>query len=204
MSKQRQLAPTEPSSGGKVQSLRRANRDFAGHARPEQPSHTERRVPIALTTSGFGGNRLVAAVASGRDEFVLTDLGGALSIRVRLSIDASAIAREMVTSLDGTVVDWNTGRVEHAGQQTMLSKTELRLLACLLDAHADIVSHDRLIRSAWPDSPPKDPDSALAVYVCYLRRRLKPIGLGGALKTVRGKGYVLSMSLGKTGARIAR
>ncbi len=157
----------------------------------ERDPRTKSRMPVTLSMTPVGNDRLVTALASGRDEYILTDLSGGVSVRVCVAIDSAALGREVATTLDGASIDWSSGRLERGGHQTVLSRIELRLLACLIDAQSNIVPHARLIECAWPDNPPKDPENALAVYVNYLRRRLKPIGLGGAIRTFRSAGYAL-------------
>jgi DNA-binding response OmpR family regulator len=172
--------------------VRALNAEFSPSPATVRPTRSDVRIAVTLSTTIVGDARLSAAIAGGRDEFVLTDLGGTLSVRVRVAIDGVSPSSETIASLDGAVVDWNSGNIEHAGRRTVLSRTELRLLACLLDGDNKIVPHEQLIRSAWPDERPKDAVSALAVYVCYLRRRLNAVGLGSVVKTMRREGYVVS------------
>jgi DNA-binding response OmpR family regulator len=76
-----------------------------------------------------------------------------------------------------------------------LSRTELRLLSGLLESNGEPVAGATLIERAWPGdgAPGGDPKNLLAVYVWSLRKRLSAIGLGSALKTVRGTGYRMAL-----------
>ncbi|HEY4219308.1 MAG TPA: winged helix-turn-helix domain-containing protein [Gemmatimonadaceae bacterium] len=181
--------PLDISRSPRVRALRA---EFAAPPTTSRRNRTDVRIAATLATTIAGDARLAAAIAAGRDQFVLTDVGGTLSVRVRVSIDGVSPSSEAIASLDGAVVDWNSGRIEHAGRRAMLSRTELRLLACLLDGKNEVVPHERLLRAAWPDERPRNAANALAVYVCYLRRRLKEVGLGRAVKTLRRAGYAMT------------
>jgi DNA-binding response OmpR family regulator len=75
-----------------------------------------------------------------------------------------------------------------------LSRTELRLLAALLEGEGQVMSRADLIRRVWPGDELElaDRENALGVYVCSLRKRLSMIGVGSALVTVRYVGYLIS------------
>jgi DNA-binding winged helix-turn-helix (wHTH) protein len=67
---------------------------------------------------------------------------------------------------------------------------EARLAAALIRRLGAVVSRDALTRVTWPKEAPSR--NALDVHVLRLRRRIASIGL--AIRTVRGRGYLLEAS----------
>ena len=108
-------------------------------------------------------------------------------------LDDASSGQESVSQLGDAMVDWARGTVARHGRRTALSRTELRILSCLLDGAGRVVPRERLIERAWPLDRPANPLNALAVYVCYVRRRLATLGLPSVIRTVRGLGYKLSI-----------
>jgi DNA-binding winged helix-turn-helix (wHTH) protein len=153
-------------------------------------------IAIELVAAPVAVARLLAALADGQAEFVLTELGGAMSVRATLarSADASpppAIARR--SQLADAWIDWERGAVERNKRQTMLSWTERRLLACLLEHEGAAVTHRQLIVAGWPRAGSDVSQNLLGVYMHYLRRRLASVGLTGVIRTVRRTGYCLDV-----------
>lgn len=191
MPKQRHAVPADEGARLTIPERRPPSLNTNAQAKAVREQPATSRIAVALFMTPLGNDRLVAALGRGHEEFVLTDVSGGLAVRVRVAIDNASFKREPAATLDGAIIDWSTGRVERDGRQTVLSRIELRLLACLIDAQPSVVAHDRLIEAAWPHDPPADPRNALAVYINYLRRRLRPVGLGGVIRTRRSAGYAL-------------
>jgi DNA-binding response OmpR family regulator len=145
-----------------------------------------------IETTAAAGRRLVDALANGTREFVLSATDGSLSIRARLRVAGGAQTRH---SLAGRMlmVDWAEAAIEHDGYRARLSRTELRLLATFLESGLRPLTRSELIEGVWPNGelPDVEREGALLVYICGLRKRLKAIGLGHAIATVRGVGYQL-------------
>jgi DNA-binding response OmpR family regulator len=149
-------------------------------------------IPVSIIMSRAAASRLQAFMAHGQNRFVVSSSDGALSVRIAMVVARSSATEEIVPHLGNAAIDWDRGIIAKDGRATPISRTELRLLACLVEHAGATVPHDVLISSAWCASTPDDAAyNALAVYVCYLRRSLKSIGLGQALRTVRGVGYAL-------------
>ncbi|MDQ3176346.1 MAG: winged helix-turn-helix domain-containing protein [Actinomycetota bacterium] len=67
---------------------------------------------------------------------------------------------------------------------------EARLAAALISRLDTVVSRETLTAEAWPKDVPNR--NALDVHVLRLRRRITPTGL--AIRTVRGRGYLLELA----------
>jgi len=82
------------------------------------------------------------------------------------------------------------GVVRYNGSLVPLPPLEARLASALVERFAAVVSRDALARSGWPAGVPGR--NALDVHMVRLRRRVAPLGL--AIRTVRGRGYLLDVS----------
>jgi two-component system, OmpR family, response regulator len=160
-------------------------------SRTEPRRHAPSRVlEASLETSQLTGERLMKALQRGAGDFVLSSSDGQLTARVRLTLQDTGTT---VHELGGRalVVDWSRATVALEKDQVSLSRTELRLLAALIEGAGRAVTRSQLIARVWPDDRLALPDreNALAVYVWSLRKRLAAIGAASALVTVRGAGY---------------
>ncbi|HEX4683298.1 MAG TPA: helix-turn-helix domain-containing protein [Gemmatimonadaceae bacterium] len=145
-----------------------------------------------LETSPATGERLVEALRRGYQHFVLTSRDGIVSARVRLRIAGLARTRHCIGGCT-LLVDWGNPCIHVQSQVVTLSRTELRLLAALLEFQGRPIVRSELISRVWPMGvlPPEESENALAVYVCSLRKRLAAAGLEGAIITIRRVGYQL-------------
>jgi len=151
-------------------------------------------VDARLLASRSATSRLLEAIQAGTDEYIISSTDGRVSIRVSLSL-LGVEATEHRTANGRLTVDWSRSRVSHGDSRVTVSRTELRLLAALLEGEGEPVSRAKLIERIWPNDrlDVSDRENALGVYVHSLRKRLKVIGLGSALETVRGKGYRMGL-----------
>lgn len=78
--------------------------------------------------------------------------------------------------------------VTFAGARLALSPLEARLMRALTEAYGSVVTSAALAAQIWPDGPPAR-DNALYLHVLRLRRRIEPLGL--AIRSARGRGYLL-------------
>jgi DNA-binding response OmpR family regulator len=85
------------------------------------------------------------------------------------------------------------GRVVwYRNRSVRLSQREFALLHCLSSHSGRPVSAEELLTYVWGDAKFADRSrQILDVYVCQLRRKLEPLGLKGAVSTVRAFGYAL-------------
>mgnify|MGYP005775350561 FL=1 len=76
----------------------------------------------------------------------------------------------------------------YEGRREELTKNETRILACLMKK--ELCTRDEIIEDLWNNSLYVD-DNTLSVNINRLREKLKRLGAGGYLRTVRGVGYRL-------------
>ncbi len=173
------------SATSKPRSLRRSRWSWA---------NTACILDVRLEMSPAASGRLVDALQGGEREFVLTSSDGHVSAPVRLSI-AAVSASEHQLAGGRIVIDWSKSTIAHRECRVSLSRTELRLLAALLDSDGGPVSRAELIGRVWAGDnlDLKARENALTVYICSLRKRFVAIGLGSALQTIRNVGYVVNL-----------
>ena len=146
-----------------------------------------------LEASAAASARILKALHDGCGTFVLSAVDGQMTARVQLTIVNTAAAEsEYQLGSVRVTVDWSRSTVAHGARRVSLSRTELRLLAALLGGEGDPMPRAALINRVWRDNAATvdvDRENALAVYMCSLRKRLRSIGAGDGLQTVRGVGY---------------
>jgi DNA-binding response OmpR family regulator len=108
-----------------------------------------------------------------------------------------ALTRRGIESLDadrleagGLSLDLRRRRAEYDGRTIDLSPTELALLEVLMRNEGRVLSQAQIMDHVWGyDSWPES--NLAAVYVTYLRRKFKQIGVPIQIRAIRGVGYVL-------------
>lgn len=108
------------------------------------------------------------------------------------TFDMSAQRRRL--DLPGIALDPRTERCVVDGNALSLSKTEFDLLYALAVRNGEITPGTELVSAVWGDSTTA-PNNALDVTIHRLRRKLARVPGGSDLvKTVRGKGYALTLT----------
>jgi two-component system KDP operon response regulator KdpE len=102
--------------------------------------------------------------------------------------------RPLSTVDDGWLrVDLESGDVRRGDATTRLSRTELRLLAALVENAGRVVVHDELRAQVWGEEY-KATNEQLRTYVKYLRRKIEPEPESPRyLLTQPGVGYVFRL-----------
>lgn len=83
--------------------------------------------------------------------------------------------------------------IEYNGHSSELTQKEAVLLEELMVKHGRVVNRERLLDLMWEDQHFID-DNTLNVYITRVRKKLKHLGLGDVIDTVRGAGYRLDTS----------
>jgi two-component system response regulator MprA len=103
---------------------------------------------------------------------------------------ARVINEQLRIKFGDIVYDREARRVWCAGREVLFTPRELRLFDILFQRAGSPVSADTLQDFVWNDGPPTKSNS-LAVYIGYLRRKLKGSRIS-MLETLRGSGYRLA------------
>jgi DNA-binding response OmpR family regulator len=140
----------------------------------------------------LGCSNVVAALAAGADDAVPRGAPEAIvAAQVSAAFRRARIASAQLRIAYGDVVyDREARRVWCAGAEVTLTPRELRLFDILFLRAGAPVSVDTLQDYVWNDEGPPE-SNALAVYVSYLRRKLRG-SRQAVVETMRGIGYRLS------------
>jgi DNA-binding response OmpR family regulator len=189
------------ANGARNSAIHNSN-EFAAsrHSARSRARSDDTRVTVELVTSAAGAARLLAALKRGNNRFVLTESVGAVSIRASVGVANPESSAMRSSRFADAWIDWETGSLERRRHRTMLSRTERRLLACLLEHEGTPVTHRQLIAAGWPRQKVGVSQNLLGVYIHYLRRRLASVGLTGVIQTVRRVGYRITPRPGAASA----
>ncbi len=82
--------------------------------------------------------------------------------------------------------------IEYAGESMELTQKEAILMESLMLKEGRVVRREKLLDLMWKDQHFID-DNTLNVYITRVRKKLKDLGVGNVVETVRGAGYRLSV-----------
>jgi|tagenome__1003787_1003787.scaffolds.fasta_scaffold20763878_2 DNA-binding response OmpR family regulator len=137
----------------------------------------------------------VAALERGADRYM------SLPLRVdELGATARAILRRThpasvapPTYADGTLeVDFETFNVRVRGVDVQLTPVEFRVLAAFVNNVGQTLTPEEILETAWGHSDL--PRGRVKLYIGYLRRKFRRVGVDLEIETVRGFGYRYSPS----------
>ena len=165
-----------------------------GRRHDESEDSSDEILDAKINASPRARARIVAALREGVTEFIISSIDGSVNARIHLSL-AELATTEHAFPGGRMQIDWSRSTVAVEEACICLSRTELRLLAVLLDGEGKAMRRAELIARVWPQDQmtSSDRENALAVYVCNLRKRLTSIGAEDVLHTVRGVGYRLAV-----------
>ncbi|MTD29476.1 response regulator transcription factor [Planomicrobium sp. YIM 101495] len=151
------------------------------------------KVPIIFLSSRDHPMDMVMAMGMGADDYVQkpfhTDVLVAKIQAVLRRVYSYGDEVSDVIEWNGAVLDLKRGIIRKEGVDVELTKNEFFILAVLVEAKNEIVSRDDLIRKLWDDERFVN-DNTLTVNVTRLRQKLAELGLGEAILTKKGLGYV--------------
>jgi DNA-binding response OmpR family regulator len=93
-----------------------------------------------------------------------------------------------VLRLGGLTVDPASRHALYAGSCVELTPREFELLYALVGHCGTVLGRDQLLQIVWGATRHATP-SVVEVYIGYVRRKLRALGAGHLLRTVRGRGY---------------
>ena len=151
------------------------------------------KVPIIFLSSRDHPMDMVMAMNMGADDYIHkpfhTDvLLAKIQALLRRTYAYGEEAPD-VLEWNGAMIDMKRGVIRIDGNETELTKNEFFILAVLVQSNGEIVSRDELIRKLWDDERFVN-DNTLTVNVTRLRQKLAELGLGEAIVTKKGLGYM--------------
>lgn len=158
-------------------------------------------VPVILLTARSMPEDKIKGLDQGADDYLTKpfDSGELLArIRARLRRDGSAsstVDDNKLTCYDITL-DQTTYKLAHEGKSVKLSNKEYQFMEYLMINKGIILSHDTIATKVWGFDDEADYNN-IAVYVSFLRKKLKFIGAKAAIVTKKEVGYSLEEHDGK-------
>lgn len=154
---------------------------------------TVSNVPILFLSSRDHPMDMVMAMNMGADDYIQkpfhTDV---LLAKVQALLRRTyAYGEEAPTILEwnGAIIDMKKSLIRFEGSDVELTKNEFFILTILVQSNNQIVMRDDLIRRLWDDERFVN-DNTLTVNITRLRQKLEVIGMGGAIVTKKGLGYM--------------
>lgn len=148
------------------------------------------QMPVIIVTSRNTEMDELMSMNLGADDFITKPY----NTQILLARINSVLKRayQTVDKLDCGKFILNLSRsiVEYDGQEIEMTKNELRILGMLAQHRGSIVSRDELMTDLWSSDMFVD-ENTLNVNVNRLRKKLEEAGVGDAIETKRGQGYLL-------------
>ena len=151
------------------------------------------RVPVIFLSSASDNMNIVLAMHMGGDDFIpkpfdLTVLTAKVQALLRRTYEFSREQAEI--ALGGGALRLREGVFVKGDLRLELTRNEFRILEMLLENRGRIVSREELMERLWSTDSFVD-ENTLSVNVNRLRKKLEGAGLFDAIRTRKGKGYII-------------
>lgn len=149
--------------------------------------------PVIFVTSLDSGQDEVRALSLGGDDYITKPYSvPVLLARIKAVLRRGGKSSRPADTLTacGLQLQLAKGTVSSDAGTAVLTRNELRILACLMEHAGEIVPRADLIDMLWDHQIYID-DNTLSVNVTRLRTKLAEIGLPDLIRTRRGMGYQL-------------
>lgn len=151
------------------------------------------QTPIILLTARSTIEDKIIGLDSGADDYLPKPFSiDELLARIRAlgRRKAAPIEKREELSYGDLIVDEANYIVKCGDKVVTLSNKEMMILLLLVNNHGNIVSLDKITRSAW-EIESYSTNENVWVFISYLRKKLESIGSKTKIKSVRYQGYYL-------------
>ncbi|OMD94019.1 DNA-binding response regulator [Paenibacillus odorifer] len=155
--------------------------------------------PILFISARDSGMDQVMALENGGDDYITKPFHYEVVLaKIRSHIrrtygSYSQTQEEHKLQSGGLILYPERYMIHYDGHTSELTQKEAVLLEALLLKEGRVVNRERLLDLMWKDQHFID-DNTLNVYITRVRKKLKDLGLGDIVETVRGAGYRLNVS----------
>jgi two-component system, OmpR family, phosphate regulon response regulator PhoB len=158
-----------------------------------------RTLPIIMVTARREESERVRGLAVGADDYVVKpfsviELMARVHALLRRSRPERIAERLYVGDLD---LDRLTGRVRRGNREIRLGPTDFRLLEYLLEKPGRVFSRAQVLDLVWGRSAEVD-ERTVDVHIGRLRKRLSKGKERDPIRTLRGAGYAIDESFGRS------
>lgn len=156
---------------------------------------TQSHCPIIFISARDSGMDQIMALENGADDYITKPFDMELVLakirsHLRRAVGAYASGQEDEHTVEsaGLIIYPERFVVAYGDQSAELTQKEAALLTMLMEKEGRVVSRERLLDLMWEDQHFID-DNTLNVYITRVRRKLRELGAGDLIETVRGAGY---------------
>lgn len=156
---------------------------------------TQSHCPIIFISARDSGMDQIMALENGADDYITKPFDMELVLakirsHLRRAVGAYASGQEEEHTVEsaGLIIYPERFVVTYGDQSAELTQKEAALLTMLMEKEGRVVSRERLLDLMWEDQHFID-DNTLNVYITRVRRKLRELGAGDLIETVRGAGY---------------
>lgn len=156
---------------------------------------TQSHCPIIFISARDSGMDQIMALENGADDYITKPFDMELVLakirsHLRRAVGAYASGQEDEHTIEsaGLIIYPERFVVTYGDESTELTQKEAALLTMLMEKEGRVVSRERLLDLMWEDQHFID-DNTLNVYITRVRRKLRELGAGDLIETVRGAGY---------------
>ncbi|MGG4342458.1 response regulator transcription factor [Paenibacillus lautus] len=156
---------------------------------------TQSHVPIIFISARDSGMDQIMALENGADDYITKPFDMELVLakirsHLRRAVGAYASGQEDEHTVEsaGLIIYPERFVVTYGDESAELTQKEAALLTMLMEKDGRVVSRERLLDLMWEDQHFID-DNTLNVYITRVRRKLRELGVGDLIETVRGAGY---------------
>ncbi len=149
-------------------------------------------VPVIMVTSSDSERDELISIGYGADDYITKPYNPTLlllrigNIFKRLGNSSEEVSYRSVK------IDFRKSVITDGdGNDHVLSKNEMLILSYMYNHRGSIVSRDDLMTDLWNNSEYLN-DNALTVNISRLRAKLSEAGVGEAIETRKGQGYLLA------------
>jgi two-component system OmpR family response regulator len=147
------------------------------------------RVPVLFVTAPGALPEWMGRFRAGGDDYVTRPIALIeVTERLRALLGRSAMAPSVEVS--GARLDPAAHAVQSGEVSVVLTPTEYRLLAALLQHPGETVRRRSLVSAVWPRGA-RVQENSLDAYVARVRRKLRVLPDGPEIATVHGVGYMI-------------
>ena len=149
----------------------------------------DNKMPILVLSARDATTDIVRALDLGADDYLTKPFSFAeLLARLRVLGHYSSVSRPIRLTVADIVLDPSTCHVTRSGQEIYLSRTEYRLLECLMRRPGQLVPRNIIIESVWNYEQDVE-ENTLDALVFMLRSKIDKGFESKLIHTIRGIGH---------------
>lgn len=157
---------------------------------------TQSLCPILFISARDGQMDQIMALENGADDYITKPFDMEIVMakvrsQLRRAVGAySSVQEQQEQTIEyaGIILYRERYIAAYDGHTIDFTQKEAELLAMLMEKGGRVVSRERLLDMMWEDQHFID-DNTLNVYITRVRRKLRELGAGDCIETVRGAGY---------------